>query len=105
VSVHNYVLATLACPRCGESAEMEIETFFGPIDLERYRVGDRVRWFPRKQVQNGGRPPDGDLYAEGYLVCPICELDSFVKVHIRSDVVAGVSPDTEKAPYLYPGQE
>jgi len=90
----------VTCPRCGQTSEMAIETFFGYGNLIEYGIGDRVLWHTGKSIQHGGRPTHGNLDGEGYTMCPCCRLDFFLKVHVRSDMIMGVDPDLEKAPYI-----
>lgn len=100
MGLRNYVIAEMRCLRCGKDAEMEIETFFGLCEMKSYRIGDAfASWHPRRIVRNGGRPENGDLDGEGYVECPVCRLDFFVKVHVRADIVTAVSPDPDKRPY------
>jgi hypothetical protein len=91
----------MTCPHCHVLASMEIELFFGDTrNLDIYAIGDSYKWIPRKIVQNGGRPENGNLDGEGYAGCPNCQKDFFVKVVVRNDHIKNVSPDTEKAAYI-----
>ena len=67
------------------------------VDL---KIGDRYPWVPRKQAQNGGRPENGSLDGEGYMECPRCHKDSFLRVIVRDDVITAVEPDADRHGYI-----
>jgi DNA-directed RNA polymerase subunit RPC12/RpoP len=97
----NTVLANLQCPRCGAHVSVEAECKFGDTaNMSRYHLGDHYAWRPRKAFQNGGRPEDGSVDGEGYVECPACGKDFFVKVLIRGDLVHAVEPDPSRQPQL-----
>ena len=100
MGIYNTLFHEMMCPRCGSSASMEIDLFFGLRDLIRYDIGDQYQWRPRKIYKNGGRPEGGDCDGEGYAQCPVCERDFFLEVKIRADVLVGVEPDLSKEPYI-----
>ena len=100
MSLYNKLPAEMVCPRCGASQEFEIDLYFGYRDFIRYELGDSYEWRPRKAVQNGGRPPNGDLDGEGYTQCSQCEKDFFVCVEIRGDKIVAVRPDISREPYI-----
>jgi hypothetical protein len=64
------------------------------------KLGDRYPWVPRKQPQNGGRPEGGSLAGEGYMECPHCHKDSFLRVIVRDDVITAVEPDRDRHGYI-----
>lgn len=105
---YNILLAELNCPRCGEFIEAEAECRFGDCSqMMRLRIGDAYPWVPGKQVQNGGRPAKGSMEREGYVECPRCGKDFFLRVLVSKDVIAEVEVDTGKLGMipdeLYPG--
>lgn len=79
---------------------MDVQCYFGFLNLFEYQIGDRVNWRAGKAVQNGGRPAGGNIEGEGYLECPVCELDAYVRIIIRDDIIVGVEPDPNKEPYI-----
>jgi len=80
---------------------MEIELKFGFTgEMQDLKIGDQYPWTPRKQVQNGGRPEEGNLDGLGYAECPKCGKDSFYKIAIREDVIRSVYVDREQKPYI-----
>lgn len=99
MSTHNIILAEVVCPRCG-GVVREIEGFVGLGELREYRIGDRIQWAPRKSPQHAGRPPDGNVDAEGYGVCPRCGKDFFLVLRVRNDVLESVAPDPSKPGYI-----
>jgi len=90
----------MICPRCGKESEMEVNLYFGFRNLIDYKIGDTVEWVPRKAVQNGGRPDNGNLNGEGYAECPICLKDFFVIAHIKNDVIESLQANSDKKPYI-----
>lgn len=87
----NRVYAPLECPRCGAIAEQEIEaTLDGQGFAQDYRVGDRIDWGHAFLPAYSGRPADGNLRADGYVVCEVCEKDFFVYVTVRADELVRV---------------
>ncbi len=100
MSVHNVIDAPVRCPHCHLVSHSEIEGFVGFGNLKRYAIGDRIDWMPRKSVQHGGRPPDGDIDAEGYTVCEHCGRDFFVRLRVRGDVLIEVEANPDKKGYM-----
>lgn len=100
MSTHNILHTNLKCPRCSEQSFHKVEVFFGYGNLIDYSVGDLYQWRPRKAVQNGGRPPSGNMDGEGYTECPICQKDFYLKVLVRDDILVGVEPDMTKKPHI-----
>jgi DNA-directed RNA polymerase subunit RPC12/RpoP len=100
MGIYNILHTDICCPRCGEESMMEIDLYFGYRNLIEYRIGDKVEWFPRKAVHNGGRPETGNLDGEGYVECPRCKRDFFVLVHVRGDVIESVEADRARKAYV-----
>ena len=65
-----------------------------------YSVGDLVKWNPAIYLDYPGRPPLGDLIAEGYAVCPNCEKDYFVDVAVEKDVIERVTVNPTRQGYI-----
>lgn len=95
----NYLVATAACPFCGEIQEMSIESKFGLRNQLTYRIGDAVRWVPRRIYRNGGRPAKGAVGEWGYADCSSCGRDFFVQIEIDEDVIKAVRPSGDYRPY------
>ncbi len=100
MGTYNILTTTIRCPHCGTDSEMDINLYFGYLDLIQYKLMGRYAWWPRKAVHNGGRPADGNLDGEGYTECPACSCDFFVVVHVRADVIMSVEPDTTRPGYM-----
>jgi hypothetical protein len=96
----NTVYAEVQCPRCGASAEMAIDLYFGLRYQLTYHLGDTYCWSERKIPKDSRRPEGGNLDGEGYTECPICNKDFFLVVEVRSDTLERVRPDPDKKPYL-----
>jgi hypothetical protein len=74
----NFLYATMKCPRCGSEGEVEIEA----------------------AVDGRGRPPLGDMQADGYAVCPACKKNYFVIVSVERDVIRSVTVDSSRRWYI-----
>lgn len=102
MGMYNILKVTLDCPRCGEKAEMEAEFRFGFLNLDTYRIGDTLKWddrgkglrFPKQ------RPPNGDYVGEGYVVCPACNKDFWIKITVRHDRIVSAEIDPDKPGYI-----
>jgi hypothetical protein len=74
-----------------------VDCYFGNVaHMQDLKLGDCYPWGDRRQPQNGGRPEGGSTDGEGYMECPRCHKDAFLRVLVREDVIVGVEPDTEK---------
>lgn len=100
VSTYNTVTMPLKCPRCGQSAAMTVDLYFGFRNLLEYQLGDRVEWIERRQPQNGGRPEGGNLDGVGYTECPPCQKDFHLTANVRADILQAVVPNLNIAPYI-----
>jgi uncharacterized C2H2 Zn-finger protein len=101
MAIYNTLQASLRCPRCGVNVDTEVNCYFGYVgDMADLKIGDRYPWRERVQPQNGGRPEGGSVDGEGYMECPLCHKDSFLRVIVRADVITGVEPDTERRGYV-----
>jgi DNA-directed RNA polymerase subunit RPC12/RpoP len=81
---------SLKCSNCKAISLMDIELFFGFGNLINYKIGDKVQWIPRKEPQNGGRPPNGNLNAKAYTVCPNCGHEIALVAKIHKDTLMAV---------------
>lgn len=101
MGTYNILHASLRCPRCGADVSTTVDCHFGStaqmVDLQ---LGDRYPWVEGQPPQQGGRPASGTLAGEGYLECPQCHKDAFVRVLIRDGIVIGVEPDPARPGYL-----
>src|SRR5574342_264800 len=100
MSVYNYLLLTITCPRCGLEAEMQAEFRFGLRDLTRYRIGDQLRWEGPGITTPQTRPEGGNYDDEAYVVCPHCDRDFWLIISVRSDVIVSATIDAAKQPYI-----
>jgi len=94
MGTYNYLLTEITCPYCRNTSRSEIDLHFGnTVFMETFAIGDMYKWVPRKAVQNGGRPENGDMDGEGYTECPDCGKGYYVKVSIRQDRIVSAVPD------------
>jgi hypothetical protein len=97
MSTYNFLHTEMTCPYCGQTSKTEVNLYFGnTIFMDTFAIGDTYKWIPRKAVQNGGRPDNGDIDGAGYATCPLCDEGYHVKVIVRQDRIEGVSINTEK---------
>ena len=100
MSAFNILHTLLTCPHCQITSQMQVELFFGFRYQLEYCLGERYLWVARKQVQNGGRPENGNMVGEGYTECPNCHYDFFVEVVVIEDVLTEAKPSTTKHGYI-----
>jgi hypothetical protein len=100
MSAFNYLLVDMICPRCGISSPQEIEMFFGSADLHEYNLSQRVHWGVAGGPDRGGRPKNGTMIGDGYSVCPVCNKDFHVKIHVYADVLESVEVNKDRMPYI-----
>jgi len=91
----------IECPRCSRTAEQEVDLHFGYTnEMLEFSLGDKYIWHPTRKFQNGGRPENGNIDGEGYVVCELCRCDFFVRVKVKNDVIEAVEYDLTKKPFL-----
>jgi hypothetical protein len=101
MGTYNMLKAEIKCARCEEIAAQEIDLHFGYTnEMLEFNLGDKYVWFFGKEFQNGGRPENGNIDGEGYVVCELCRRDFFVKVAVRNDVIVKTEFDSTKKPFL-----
>lgn len=101
MGTYNILKTKIECPRCNKIVAQEIDLHFGYTnEMLEFNLGDKYRWHFGKESQNGGRPENGDIEGEGYVVCEICRGDFFVKVAVKNDVIESVEFDSSKKPFL-----
>lgn len=101
MGTYNVLKTKIECPRCKQFAEQEVDLHFGYTnEMLEFNLGDKYRWFLRKDFKNGGRPENGNIDGEGYVVCELCGCDFFVRVKVRNDVIESVEYDSTKKPFL-----
>ena len=81
----NIIHAKIICPLCEQFVETEIKLNVGDTrQIPQYTIGDRIAWRRNASVQNGGRPGNGTIDAEGFSYSAICGHRTFVKVIIEA---------------------
>lgn len=100
MSSYNILQTVLTCPRCGEEVESEIECHFGnTAQMLTLTIGSTYPWVKGRQPQNGGRPEGEEVSGEGYMECPACRRDSFLRVIVGGDTIVKVEPDRSRKGY------
>ncbi len=101
MSTYNILHALVDCPRCGAVVGADIECRCGDttqmVDL---RIGDIYPWVRGRQPQNGGRPKGGRFVGDGYMECPTCKKDLFLRVVLDDDKITAVEPDSSRRGYI-----
>lgn len=100
----NYLDTTFRCPLCGYDGEFEFELRAGLRNQLRFKPGAKYVWVPRKEPQNGGRPPNGTADLAAYDECGQCGRDFFVTVPVRGDVLGEPTYDATRAGYSTDGE-
>src|SRR5215204_1207941 len=101
MGIYNVLHTSMTCPRCGVAVETTVDCYFGyRSEMADLKIGDRYPWLPRVQPQNGGRPEGGSVDGEGYMECPRCHKDAFLRVIVRDDVIVRVEPDATKQGHI-----
>ena len=99
MGTYNQTSARFRCPRCGATADMEVDLYFGyTSEMRRLAIGDPHPFHPRKAAGDGGYPPGGNTDGEAYVVCPACDKDFFAKALVRGGVLTAVEIDPDKRP-------
>ncbi len=100
MGIYNILKAEIESPRCCQTAEEQIDLYFGyRNEMLEFKVGDEYIWCVGKEVQNGGKPENGNIDGEGYVECDLCKRDFFVKVVVRNDVIKNIEFDSMKKGY------
>lgn len=100
MGLFNTIHATLECPRCSQSAEVEIEAKFGWTNQIDYALDDEVRWVSAPEFSPDDRPVDGSGEFTGYCECSLCHKDFWVKVSVVHDRIQKVEVDRSQAGYI-----
>ena len=96
MKTNNILYAKMICPLCKQLVETEIKMNIGDTrQMYQYTIGDHLVWRRHASVQNGGRPGNGTIDAEGFSYSPLCGDRIFVKVIIRSDIITDVFFDPD----------
>ncbi len=96
MQTNNTLYAKMICPLCGQDVETEITLNIGDNrQRHQYTIGDRIVWRHHALVQNGGRPGNGNIDAQGFSYSPHCGDRTFVKVLVRNDRITDVIFDPD----------
>jgi uncharacterized protein (UPF0212 family) len=101
MSTYNILHTSLNCPRCGNTVDTAVDCHFGDTAMMAdLKIGDYYPWKPGKQPQNGGRPQNGTVDGEGYMQCPHCGKDAYLRVVVRNDRIVGVELDMQRLGHI-----
>jgi len=99
MGMYNLLDLVLECPRCGLIGAAEAEFRFGFRNLDRYVLGDRLRWTDDPETTRG-RPTDGNFTGEGYVECSVCRRDFWIDIEVRHDRLVAATIDRNKPGYI-----
>lgn len=101
MGTYNILRTEIECPRCKRIAVQEIDLHFGYTnEVLEFNLGEKYLWHFGRDSKNGGRPENGNIDGEGYVVCELCRRDYFVKVVVRNDVIENIDFDSTKKPFV-----
>lgn len=100
MGIYNLLTCETQCPHCASVGDVEVQTYFGLLNLLDYEIGDEVAWTRKVSTKKGGRSKDGDLDGEGYAECPSCGRDYFLVVEVRHDRITAARVDPAKPGYM-----
>lgn len=84
MAAYNLVIATLDCPKCGESGETRVQFKFGDTWQHHYVLGDTLHWGGNDTGVKGQEEVVADGASEG---CPHCGFEGDFEVWIKNDVL------------------
>ena len=101
MGTYNILKAEIKCARCEKIAMQEVGLHFGYTnEMLEFNLGEKYLWHLGRDSKNGGRPENGIIDGEGYVVCELCRRDFFVKIEVRNDVIESIIFDSTKKPFL-----
>lgn len=105
MGIYNLLTCETECAHCICVNQVEVQTWFGFLNLLEYEIGDSVVWTKKVSIKKGRRPKDGNLDGEGYAECPSCKRDYFLVVEIRDDRIVAARVDLSKPGYVAQGEK
>lgn len=68
MGTYNILRAKIECPRYSRIAGQEIDLHFGYTnEMLEFNLGDKYFWCSGRELQNGGRPENGNINGEDML--------------------------------------
>lgn len=99
--MYNLLIIKEKCLRCGVIVDTEAEFKMGYMNVDIYHIGDELKWATGlSKAPHQKRPPDGNSTGEGYVCCPNCSRDFWVKIQVEHDVIVHVEVDHMKKGYI-----
>jgi hypothetical protein len=99
MGVYNFLVTSLQCPHCGAISDGSVHLSFGIHTRNDYHIGDVYQWCANEAVARGGRPADGNLDGDGFVICGSCERFFALTIVIRSDVIQGIRDIRTQLPW------
>ncbi len=99
--MYNILRLNLRCPFCNYDGEMESEFKIGYMNLDSYKIGDKIKWsqgVAKKPHQK--RPKNGNYCGEGYVECPNCNKDFWLNITIENDIITKADINLAKTGYV-----
>jgi hypothetical protein len=81
---------------------MIAEFKFGHLNLDTYRLGDRLCWHGERESIPKERPNEGNYLGEAYVECPICGWDFWLEINVQNDFIESVEINTIRQGYIPP---
>ena len=96
MAAHNILKAEIICPHCSNVSFPEIEFRFGLRDMTVYHLGDSLVWEKKDSLKYSN-----EIYiGEGYVECPICHKDYWVKILVNKSIISEVKIDFSRKGYI-----
>ena len=89
----NILQASLQCPHCNQTSMVEVEFRFGVLNLDRYRLGDAIKWTGDRESIPKVQPILEEWSGEGYAECPKCQNDFWCSIYVKDNMITCITPD------------
>ena len=92
--MYNYLLFDGECPRCHKIMSFKAEFKFGYLNLDTYRVGERIN--QDKEIQKN----IGKIIENGYVECEDCQKDFLIDIIIENSIITCVMVNNKIKGYI-----
>lgn len=93
MGMFNYLRFEAKCPFCKEFVQFEAEMRIGYLNLDEYKIGDKVRW---NNSNHKIKPKNRNLVAEGYVECSKCNKDFWIDIIVKEDIISAINVSDKK---------
>lgn len=100
MGLFNVLEVNVTCPRCHREVYVQAEFRFGVVNVETYRLGDMLPWVGERPSIPKVRPEGGNYKGEGYAVCPLCDVDFYVDIEVKNNILVSAVPDPSRPGYV-----